>query len=848
MSDLYYANKEIQFLFESDDLSEIDYLLKNGLDINSCDVFNYNALFAANFEKTKFLVDRGINIFQKNYYDRTSVMSSYRKKQDIKKVKYLINKGLTPNKYHPYLLHGNSIEVLELFIQKYNLNVTDINKDGYNTLFFTNRESAEFMISKGVDPFYKNPTHDLTTLFSNELETLELLISKGVDPFYINKDTENQLYGVYNLPCLKYLLNLGLDPYHKADSYTNLLFSGLSYDTLDFLVNNYNYDINEVGSDGKNLLFTVDSIESIDYLIKKGLNPFVLFDDKTLIEYMPIECIPYLLNIGVHKSQNHKLCFSNKIDSRVKRLIINKNIEDNNINILNKTNGNNLLFENIDDVDLSCKLINSDINLHYINNRMNNSSKHHFLSCVNNYKVYETAKNKGLFNNEYYNQFLKNNNINNIKDRDIFNDLLRFNRINIEDILFSEYPTTYQIKYLVNYVNINKIKDGYTALLKATDFKKTIALIKYGADVNYISEKCFDNSFFEMDDIEDYNIFQHLHSLYNNNKKGVFLSNTTKKYDIFSILKFLKTNGLSLKQMFLNSKNDSTIYSKHFFNLIELSYKIEECISLFYDEIEYLDFERIENYNDTLILNIISYYNFSLKSINENNIFSLYNAALYLYYKENNKHELLTKFITNTHLYIIENKTLFLEKIKTNFFYFQYNSKKYYIQPDLFITQIVKDIQFILFENDPDILYSEPYLNTLIIDDLFLDKGFNIHSLYSNNENILFKLSNLNSIQKCIEKGVDIKAVNYEGCDFISDKILNVLLEDNNRYIYALLKLVELNPDFTKVNYYGINCMELLKQENLEHYNYVNNLLTSIELQKKFEKSNNNNNKKSRRL
>lgn len=83
---------------------------------------------------------------------------------------------------------------------------------------------------------------------------------------------------------------------------------------------------------------------------------------------------------------------------------------------------------------------------------------------------------------------------------------------------------------------------------------------------------------------------------------------------------------------------------------------------------------------------------------------------------------------------------------------------------------------------------------------------------------------------------------------FISDKILNVLLEDNNRYIDALLKLVELNPDFTKVNYYGINCMELLKQENLKHYNYVNNLLTSIELQKKFEKSNNNNNKKSRRL
>ena len=64
-------------------------------------------------------------------------------------------------------------------------------------------------------------------------------------------------------------------------------------------------------------------------------------------------------------------------------------------------------------------------------------------------------------------------------------------------------------------------------------------------------------------------------------------------------------------------------------------------------------------------------------------------------------------------------------------------------------------------------------------------------------------------------------------------------------YINVILKLIEFNPNFIQVNYYGENCMELLKQENSEHYNYVNNLLTSIELQKKFENSNNN---KSRRL
>lgn len=847
MSHLYYANKEIQFLFESDDLSEIDYLLKNGLDINSCDVFNNNALFIADFEKTKFLVDRGINIFQKSYYDRTAVISSYRKKQDIKKVKYLITKGLIPNKDHPYLLHGNSIEVLEFFIQKYNFNVTDINKDGYNTLFFTNRESAEFMISKGVDPFYKAPKYDLTTLYWNELETLELLISKGVDPFYINKGNENQLYGVRNLSCLKYLLNLGLDPYHKADSYTNLLFSGLSSDSLDFLVNNYNYDINEVGSDGKNLLFTAESIESMDYLIKKGLNPFVLFDNKTLIEYMPIECIPYLLNMGVHKTQNNKLCFSNEIDARVKCLIINKNIEDNNVNILNKENGNNLLFENIDDVELSCKLINSDINLHYINDRMAGSSKSHFLSCVNDYEVYDTAKNKGLFSNEYYNNFLKNTDIASlkIKDINIFNDILESDIINISNILFSDYPN-YKTRYIINNKNIdiNKVKNESTALLESKSLKKTISLIKNGANINYISKT---KNSFEHEDNDNYfcyhtipnNIFEHLLILYNH-----------KKYDIFNMLKFLKQYGLNLNTISINSTNQEQNYSNCFLKLISNSNNIEDCISLFQNEIKYLDLSQIHFYDDLLLLNIIKNDNI-FKSLSDKNFFSLYDSGLYLYYKGNNREELLIQFINKTHLYIINNKNVFINDIKNNFFYFNssfiYNL--HYIQPDSFFTKIIKDIQFIVFDNEPDIIYSDEYINNIIIDDEFIRKGFNIYATYSNNENILFKNNNLVSIKKCIKMGVDTQLINYEGFDFVSKRIFEHLLrqfpvEDLSFY----LNLIKLKPDFQQNNYYGENCMDELKNNKIEYFEIINNLLNEIELKKEFIDVVENNNKKSRRL
>lgn len=847
MSHLYYTNKEIQFLFESDDLSEIDYLLKNGLDINSCDIFNNNALFTADFEKTKFLVDRGINIFQQSYYDRTAVMSSYRKKQDIKKVKYLIAKGLSPNKDHPYLLHCNSIEVLEFFIQKYNFNVTDMNKEGYNTLFFTNRESAEFMISKGVDPFYKEPYYDLTTLFCNQFETLELLISKGVDPFYINKGNENQLYGAHNVSCLKYLLSLGLDPYHKADSYTNLLFSGLSSDSLDFLVNNYNYDINEVGSDGKNLLFTAESIESMDYLIKKGLNPFVLFDNKTLIEYIPIECIPYLLNMGVHKAQNNKLCFSNEIDSRIKRLIINKNIEDNNINILNKENGNNLLFENIDDVELSCKLINSDINLHYINDRMAGSSKSHFLSCVNDYKIYDTAKNKGLFNNEYYNKFLKQIDITSlkIKDMNIFNDILKSEVIDFSNILFSTYPY-YKTKYIINNKNIdiNKIKNKSTALLESKSLKKTISLIKNGADINYISKT---TEHFEKEDNDNYflyqtipnNIFNHLLILYNNTK-----------YDIFSIMKFLKNYGLNLNKISINARNKKQNYSNCFFALISESNNIEGCISLFQNEIKYLDFSKIHFYDDLLILNIIK-NDTIFKQLSDDNVFSLYNAGLYLYHEKKNREESLIQFINNIHFYIGENQNLFINDIKNKFFYFNssFISNLHYVQPDSFFTKIIKDIQLILFDNEPDIIYSDEYINNIIIDDTLIKKGFNIYTTYSNNENILFKNNNLMSIKKCIEMGVNTQLINYEGFDFVSKRIFEHLLRQFSiGDLSFYLNLIKLKPDFQQNNYYGENCMEELKNDNIEYFEIINNLLNEIELKKEFINVVDNNDKKSRRL
>ncbi|HCJ8468938.1 TPA: hypothetical protein NV714_002702 [Escherichia coli] len=77
----YNYNNELETLFESNDLFEIEYLLKNGLNINSLNGVGHNALFYADLEKSKFLVKHGININNKNYYYLNTLYSSVYKTQ-----------------------------------------------------------------------------------------------------------------------------------------------------------------------------------------------------------------------------------------------------------------------------------------------------------------------------------------------------------------------------------------------------------------------------------------------------------------------------------------------------------------------------------------------------------------------------------------------------------------------------------------------------------------------------------------------------------------------------------------------------------------------------------------------
>lgn len=88
------------------------------------------------------------------------------------------------------------------------------------------------------------------------------------------------------------------------------------------------------------------------------------------------------------------------------------------------------------------------------------------------------------------------------------------------------------------------------------------------------------------------NIFEHLLILYNH-----------KKYDIFNMLKFLKQYGLNLNTISINSTNQEQNYSNCFLKLISNS-NIEDCISLFENEIKYLDLSQIHFYDDLLLLTL----------------------------------------------------------------------------------------------------------------------------------------------------------------------------------------------------------------------------------------------------
>lgn len=433
MSSIYYKTPEIQTLFESEDLSEIDYLLRNGLNVNSVDVFNKNAAYNSSFEKTLFLEKRGINLFHEAIKG-LNILFNMDRNIELNKFKYLVEKGLSFNHYNLKgysILSYINIEHLEYLQKVHNFKMPLKNLHGMNIFNAISQPIADVLYTKyKQNPHVKGP-EGYHSIFYNKRDTVEYLVSLGVD--YTKKnDAGFSAMKEAELETFKYLMSLGLSP-NELNSKGQNLFSHVEYDTAKYMVEELNIDpLNE--KNGKFHLAWM-GLDSLNYMINRGC--IDKYNKKELIELLnnsEFYATDYLLNLDVYKNngiQKEKSIYFRKDDDMP---LYSKNLMGHfensrvNINIINN-NGDNLLHFH-DDIKIKEKLVDSGINVNFLNNQMRNSL---LTSFMNNHKKSDYSYEEEY---QFYQKLLD-------KDVDIFNKdavnrtaLFRvFNPLIIEDLI-----------------------------------------------------------------------------------------------------------------------------------------------------------------------------------------------------------------------------------------------------------------------------------------------------------------------------------------------------------------------------------------------------------------------------
>lgn len=417
MSSIYYKTPEIQTLFESEDLSEIDYLLRNGLDINSVNVFNENAAFDASFEKTLFLEKKGINLFHE-LSKGFNILFNLDANIELNKFKYLIEKGLSFNHYNRRgysILHYINIEHLEYLQKVHNFKIPFKNLQNMNIFNSTSQPIAEILYTKYKQNPHIEGREGYNSFFYNKRDTVEYLVSLGVDYTKKNDDGFSAMHGS-ELETFKYLMSLGLSP-NELNNRGQNLFCQVEYNTAKYMVEELNIDpLNK--NNGEFYLDWMD-LDSLNYMINIGC--IDKYNKKELIKLLKgseFYVIDYLLNLDVYKNNEiekvkniyfKKDCYSPSHERSLMGCFENSGV---NINVINN-NGESLLHFH-DDIKIKEKLVDSGINVNFLNNQMRNPLLTSFMniyktrdsSYEEEYQFYQKLLNKGvdIFNKDVVNR------------------------------------------------------------------------------------------------------------------------------------------------------------------------------------------------------------------------------------------------------------------------------------------------------------------------------------------------------------------------------------------------------------------------------------------------------------
>lgn len=841
-----YSNPEIETLFESDNLDEIGYLLRNGLDVNSRNNIGYNAIFMpeCTLEKTKFLINHGIDFKFTTHEGLNGLFNYNNNSQPFDKFKFLVEQGLNHQQISDYsvtdcVFNHCSIEIAEYLFKHLNFDIHRKNKYGFNLLNCSNRDVCEFLVRQKVDIF--NLSKDgYNTLFLNDKDTLEYLVSLGVDPFHISKNTkESVLFHTPSLRSTQYLCDLGLPVNHKNKDGETCLMS-LHYKSLKYLVEEKGADIHVVDKNVNNILYHQnDDINIIKFAISHNVD---ILDntDRYYLKNMPNSFIPEVCKSGLLEHPDfYKILFTPKTTSLfhnptydmeafyqyIKEYINNGG----NINILNPENNYNLLMTYGEKSEkIANFLIENGIDLHYHIRSLSVLDRCKFSS------TYQLLKDKGFFTDKRFHIIREIFHFSSleyigIRNQDIQRDLFKQNlKFDNPDILSHRYPR-YQIKNILKAgLKINPNIDYSKALYcqsKKKNYRYFLSLIYHDVSPNYIY--C-ENSEDPIDAQNDKNIILNIQNDLDNKKEkntySIFdcllsFPERLQKYTLF-IFKYLIKYGLSLQEMQKSEHWNQKQITKSFYKLLQNCNEKIEIINMIKEDINFLEFSVFASDKE-----IVKYLmlNFNVSDFSEANQKSLLAAGLqYLeegdlkYYQQMNLLADILKKQINNHIKMIGIKTVSKSEKCAS-----YQKKENYTNKE--------------FEIDKNQIDST-FLDNNMLEEKHIILPSNMHKLSVREENCLFYITDFQLISAILDKGVNIGQISMEGFNCVNFRIVEIINAKQKQIapeqINILSLLISKGIDPYQPSHYPYCVMDNLKNYNEDMYNQIQIIIDKYSLAK----------------
>lgn len=854
-----YLTPEIKTLFESDDLDEIGYLLRNGLDVNSLNHHGRNAIFKpeCGLEKTQFLINHGLNFKFISEDGMNALFSQLNMSQPFDKFKFLIEKGVNHQQICDYTLtdtcfHFASIEIAEYLFKHLNFDIHRINEAGYNLINSSRIEVCEWLVNQKVDIFHLSEEDHNTLFCNNDNETMKYLIHLGVDPFHISKVTNENLLFHASLDDAKYLCDLGLSVSHKNKQGQTCIHEA-DYETLKYLVEEKGADIHTVDKEGFNILsYHNKDIDVICFAIEHNVD---LFNQKIEDAYegyhlknMPSSFISKVCKKGLLKYKDfYKVLFTPKshssfpifktppvYDMKSLFLYIKEYIQNGgDINILNPENNYNLLMTYGEKSEkIANFLIENGIDIHYHIRKLSVLDRCKFSS------TYELLKKNGFYTHprfrlirEIFDFSPRNNSLKYIKIRnkevyyDLFNHNFSFDNPNI---LSQDYPRYHIKKFLQAGLDFNKKDECLTALFVQSEneeYRRVLSMIRHGLDVNHILKEKNGNTL---------SIFNYIHYFLKMFKdKGVF------------IFKYLTRHGLSLQKMH-NSKdwNSQDITDKFYCTISDLPEKME-IFKMFKEDLNFFSFSFFKEDPD-----IINYLllDSDISSFSQKNKRELLEIALHSI-NNNMVKEPVSSYYQKITLLMGEVK----KDIDQNIQNMQYSEKpenipvitnanytKASTEQDEVIMAIIENIEKELNSPEIDVFLQNSedaqslFLNKETLLDENIVQDINSYKLTTGEENCLFYVNDYSLLSTLLKKGVNVQQTSIEGYNCFTFRLNHFIKNEESELSTEQMNILSLLLKY-KVNYeqsshYPYSVIEQLKAYNQNIYQQVSSLIDKEKL------------------